>query len=395
MRVAYFHSIGGASGDMTLGALVDAGLPLDTLKQALAKLPVDGYRLSVSQERRGSVAGTRLLVETDEGTAHHKAISGLIALVAQSSLDEVIKERATRVLQRIGEAEARAHRISEGESVLHELGHLDTLIDVVGAVAGLHALDIQEVYASPLLVGSGIVETSHGPIPVPGPATMELIAEARAPVVAPSAHRSTAGELTTPTGAALLTTLASFDAPTMIVERIGYGLGSRDTPTLPNVLAVWLGETEAAPKVGGYQLLETNIDDSTPELLAYAQEQLLALGAADAWFSSIQMKKGRPGVLLSALVPAALEGYAAELILRETSTLGIRVRSVERYEADREVQTVACSVGTVPVKVKRLGSQIIGIAPEYDACRRIAQERAMPLAEVYRLVNDAAWQQIR
>ena len=393
MRVAYVHSIGGASGDMLLGALVDAGLPLESLKQALAQLTVDGFRISAMQERRAGLAGTRVLVEIDDRDAGPRAVSEFIALVAQSSLPDEVKERATRVFQRLGEAEARAHRTAEGEGVLHELGDLDTLVDVVGAVAGLHILGIETLYASPLLVGSGIVHSSHGAIPAPAPATMELIASARAPVLTPSISHATPGELTTPTGAALLTTLARFEAPHMIVERIGYGLGSRDDPTRPNALGIWLGEEERASKAEGLRLLETNIDDSTPEVLAYTQEELLSLGALDVWFSPIQMKKSRPGVLLSALVPMALEGRAAELILRETTTLGIRVRSVERYEAQREVREVECSVGVVPVKVKRLGQLVVGISPEYEPCRRIAQERGMPLAEVYRLVSEAAWRQ--
>ena len=394
MRVAYFHSIGGASGDMVLGALVDAGLPLDSLKQALGQLSVGGFQLSASQERRAGLAGTRVLVDIDEEGAGLRVASEFIVLVAESSLPDSVKDRASRVLQRLGEAEARAHRTGDGEAVLHELGNLDTLVDVVGAVAGLHILGIEEVYASPLMVGNGIVHSSHGHIPAPAPATMELIAEARVPILPPSALQPMPGELTTPTGAAILTTLARFEASPMTVERIGYGLGSRDVPTHPNALGVWLGEGEAAPKIGGLRLLETNVDDSTPEMLAYAQEQLLSLGALDVWFSSIQMKKNRPGVLLSALVPAALEDRAAELILRESTTLGVRARSVERYEAQREVMEVDSSFGAVPVKVKRLGHRVMGISPEYEPCRRIAQERDMPLAEVYRLVTEAAWKQI-
>ena len=223
---------------------------------------------------------------------------------------------------------------------------------------------------------------------------MELIAKSQASIVPPSPQQPMPGELTTPTGAALLTTLASFDAPPMTVERIGYGLGSRDDPTRPNALAVWLGERQEAPRRDGLRLLETNVDDSTAEMLAYALEQLLALGAVDVWFTSIQMKKSRPGVLLSALVPAPLEGRAAELILRETSTLGIRVRPVERYEARREMREVASPFGAVPVKVKRMGHQVMGISPEYEPCRRIAQERGLPLAEVYRLVSEVAWEQL-
>ena len=396
MRIAYFHSIGGASGDMMLGALVDAGVSLKALKGELAKLPVSGFRISARQERRAGLLGTRVLVDTKAGpnADQPRSVSEFIATINQSTLDDAVKEQATQVLNRLGEAEKRAHRLAKGEAVLHELGDLDTLVDVVGTVAGIHLLGIQGVYASALLVGSGVVKSSHGAIPAPGPATMELIAQSQASIIPPSPQQPMPGELTTPTGAALLTTLASFDAPPLTVERIGYGLGSRDDPSRPNALAVWLGERQDTPKRDGHRLLETNVDDSTPEMLAYAQEQLLALGAVDVWFTSIQMKKSRPGVLLSALVPAPLESGAAELILRETSTLGIRVRPVERYEALREVKEVTSPFGAVPVKVKRMGHQVVGVSPEYEPCRRIAQERGLPLAEVYRLVSEAAWKQV-
>ena len=396
MRIAYFHSIGGASGDMMLGALVDAGVSVEALKGELAKLSISGFQISARQDRRAGLLGTRVLVETEvePDASQPRSVSEFIATIGKSTLDEAVKKQATQVLKRLGEAEKRAHRLAKGEAVLHELGDLDTLVDVVGTVACIHLLGIQEVYASALLTGSGVVQSSHGAIPVPGPATMELIADVQATVIPPSAQRPMPGELTTPTGAALLTTLASFDAPSMTVERIGYGLGTRDDPARPNALSVWLGERQETPKGDGLRLLETNVDDSTPELLAYAQEQLLALGAADVWFTSIQMKKSRPGVLLSALVSASLEGRAAELILRETSTLGIRVRPVERYEALREVREVTSPYGTVPVKIKRMGHQVMGVSPEYEPCRRIAQERGLPLAEVYRLVSEAAWEQV-
>ena len=376
-----------------LGALVDVGLPLESLKQALTQLKVGGFRISAKQEHRAGLAGTRILVEIDKGNTGPRAVSEFIAMVALSSLSDDVKQRATRVFQRLGEAEARAHRTAEGEGVLHELGDLDTLVDVVGTVAGLHILGIGALYASPLLVGNGMVHSSHGLIPAPAPATMELIANAQAPVLMPTISDPTPGELTTPTGAALLTTLARFEAPQMTVDRVGYGLGSRDDATRPNALGVWLGEEVSASKSEGLRLLETNVDDSTPEVLAYTQEQLLSIGALDVWFSSIQMKKNRPGVLLSALIPMALEGYATELILRETTTLGIRVRTVERYEAQREEKEVECAVGIVKVKVKRLGHRVVGISPEYEPCRRIAQEKGISLAEVYRLVSEAAWRQ--
>jgi uncharacterized protein (DUF111 family) len=222
-------------------------------------------------------------------------------------------------------------------------------------------------------------------LPLPAPATLELVARARAPIIEGEGPR---GELVTPTGAALLTTLGRFERPAMRVESVGYGAGGRDPEGRPNVLRVWLGETEPAGK--RMRLLETNVDDMTPELLAYAQEALMAAGAADAWFTPIQMKKGRPATMLSVLCQEALESALVSLLLRETSTLGVRVRDVSRYEAEREVLEFESSLGPAAVKVKRLPGEAPRVAPEYELCRRIAQERGLPLAEVYRIVAAEA-----
>ncbi|PKB68247.1 MAG: TIGR00299 family protein [SAR202 cluster bacterium Io17-Chloro-G3] len=394
MLTAYFHSIGGASGDMILGALVDAGLDPESLNRELRKLPVKGLRISASQGQRAGLLGTHVTVSTPGRLREPPTISQFIENITQSTLEEADKEGAIRILNRLGLAERRAHRFWEATQVLHELGDLDTLVDIVGAVAGLRLLEIQEVFSSPLLAGGGTVQTTHGRIPVPGPATMELIAEAQAPVIPPTREHPTPGELTTPTGAAIITTLASFESPPLAVNRIGYGLGTMDFEEFPNAIGLWIGEHSTHTLVSDYRILETNVDDSTPELLAFAQEQLFTLGALDVWFSPISMKKNRPGVLLSALVPTALEGAASELILSETSTFGVRVRSVERYEAAREVRQINTTLGTVPVKVKLAEGRPIGISPEYEPCRSLALETGLSLAEVFRVVNEAAWKQL-
>ncbi|MBI4300854.1 MAG: LarC family nickel insertion protein, partial [Chloroflexi bacterium] len=270
----------------------------------------------------------------------------------------------------------------------------DAIVDIVGSVLGLRLLDIEEVYASSLPLGSGTVRAAHGALPVPAPATLELIAMAGAPV-ARERTGAPSGETLTPTGAAILTTLATFQRPQMTIESIGHGAGARETGDLPNVLRLWLGEKlEAAPSAG-LILLETNIDDMSPELLGFAFERLFAQGAKDVWLTPIQMKKNRPAVMLSVLAGADLEASLVEIILRETTTLGVRVRPVERHESRRESFSFESSLGTVSVKVKRLSGSPPIFAPEYEECRRLAMERGIPLQEVYRLVMAEAPEQWR
>ena len=393
MRVGYLHLIGGASGDMLLGAILDAGLPLPKLETELEKLPVSGYRLRTEATQRRGVHGTRVTVDVGKDERHW-GWAGFIAAIQESALSAEVKGEALKVFGRLEEAESRAHRVSVGEASSHldELGSLDTLIDVVGVVVGLHLLGVEKLCASLLPMGSGVMQTGHGSLPAAAPATLELVAMARAPVVAPPP--GVVGELVTPTGAALITTLAEFQQPTLRLERVGYGLGTRDPEGLPNALALWLGELEEADSEEGLVLLETNIDDMTPQLFGYVQERLLSLGALDVWFTPIQMKKNRPGVLLSLLLPASLEKAAVNLLFQETSTLGVRTRSVRRHEARREIREVETSLGRLPVKVKYLEGRTIAVAPEYEACRALALERSIPLREVLHRVEEEARAQL-
>ena len=390
LKSAYFQCIGGASGDMVLGALVDAGVSVDGLREALGRLPVQGFTLSCERARRGGVAGTRVTVDLDAEGRRSRRIPEFIEIVEESGLEPRVVERSCAVFRRLGEAESSVHGMPTDETVLHELGTLDTLVDVVGAMAGLEMLGVDQVYASPLPSGSGMVDSGHGKLPVPAPATAALFALARAPVVPPPSSASDAGEMVTPTGAAIITSLATFRQPPLKLERVGYGLGSRDPSHYPNVLALWVGEEEGASVIANLALIETNIDDMSGEMLGYVQERLFDLGARDVWFSPIQMKKNRPGTLLSALVPVDLESRAVDLVLIETSTLGVRVRPVTRYEADRESVEVPTSLGTVAVKIKLLDGRRVGVSPEYEACRRIAREKGLPLQEVYRVVEREA-----
>ena len=291
------------------------------------------------------------------------------------------------MLERLEEAEARVH----GEDhQLQELGDLDTIIDVAGVIAGLELLGIEKLYSSPLPAGWGVISTRKGALPVPAPATAQLMEMSGARVTPPRGPYLSAGELVTPTGAALITTLASFDAPPMSVERMGYGVGTRDNPDIPNVLALWIGETENTIASTQVSLLETNIDDMSPEIMGHVQEELMRQGALDAWFSPIQMKKNRPAVTLSVLCRPAMESALARTILRETSTLGVRVQAMSRYEAEREIVSVNTSFGLVRVKLKKDGGAILSVSPEYDDCREIAHRQGMPLQEVFRRVERDA-----
>ena len=404
MRIAYIQPIGGASGDMLLAALIDVGLPLDWLRTELAKLEVPGYGLGAGQETRKEVRGTRLSVTVEDRTRYSPRL--LLDTVRGSSLPQTVKDRSCSVLDNLWKAEARVHGEPAESLELEELGSLDTLIDVVGFVVGLERLGVDRVFAAPLVLGASEPPRWSGGYSNPAPATLELAAMSGAPVAEDRDIFKGAGELTTPTGAALITSLAEFRRPAFSVEKIGVGLGTKDPEKFPNVVRVWLGEmaippsplsqggTEGdfgfAPRQGNIVLLETNMDDVAGEVVGYVQERLFDLGALDVWYSPVQMKKNRPGVILSALAPAELEEAACELVLRETPTLGVRTRHVERYAAERRNVTLESSMGVISVKVKYVGGKAVSASPEYEDCRQIALDTGIPLQEIQRRAQEEA-----
>ena len=391
MRVAYIQSIGGASGDMLLAALVDLGFDLESLHRELSKLEITGYEITAEQQWRREVRGTKLSVVV-QGQARYSP-RGLLETVKNSGLSTETKAKAEQVLSTLWRAEARVHGEAEETLELEELGSVDTLVDVVGVLSGLAHLGVEQVYASALVLGAAEPPRWPGGYPNPAPATLELVAMAGAPVAADRAIYDGAGELTTPTGAALITTLATFERPAMSVGGIGVGLGTKDPEKFPNVLRVWLGEEAGSPTAdwqGDIVLLETNLDDVPGVVLGYTQERLFALGALDVWYTDIQMKKNRPGVILSVLVPQELEAPACELILRETPTLGVRTRPVERYVARRSSVSMDMDIGVISVKVKYLAGVAVSAAPEYEDCRTIALETGLPYQEVYRRAAEEA-----
>lgn len=381
--IAYLDLPSGLSGNMFLGCLIDAGWSVEALHRVLAGLPLppDRYTVRVDRVRRGGLRATLVTVEWGQDEPH-RSLSDILEMLDAAHLPPPVKEGARGTFQRLAEAEARVHGVPVEEIHFHEVGALDAIVDIVGVAAGLHDLGIERLYASPVPLGHGWVETAHGPLPLPAPATLELLAAAGAPLRPPPGE----GELVTPTGAALLAQYATFEQPAMLLRRVGYGAGHREF-AWPNVARLWLGEPL---HVGPMVQLETNIDDMNPELYAAVSERLFAAGARDVWLTPIQMKKGRPGVLLSVLAPAEFETTLARILLEETTTLGLRVVPVRRHEAGREMRQVITPFGPVDVKLKLVDGRVVGAAPEYEACARLAREQGVPVRRVYEAALAAA-----
>jgi hypothetical protein len=383
--IAYLDCYSGISGDMALGALLDAGLDLDELRRALRQLPVEGYRLEAAPLVSHGIGGTRLSVVLEETVQTHRHLEDIEALIGRAALGDEVKGPSVAVFRRLAEAEARVHAEPVAQVHFHEVGALDAIIDVVGTVWGLARLGVGELYVSPLPTGSGKVRSAHGLLPVPAPATLELARRAGAPLVPSTAE----AELTTPTGAALATTLGTFRQPAMTVERIGYGFGRKELPWA-NALRLWLGQpVGSTAQQDDVSVLEANLDDTTPELLGAAMERLFAAGAFDVYFTPIQMKKNRPATTLAVIGPVEREAALAALVLAETSSLGVRVQRMHRYKAERWSSAVETPWGPVRVKVKSLDGRL-SAAPEYDDCLRVAREQGVPLPEVYAAVRAAA-----
>ena len=396
-RIAYIQPIGGASGDMMLGALTDLGMPIEHLEAELGKLNVGGYRLEARQETRCEMRGTYLNVELEDKTRYSPR--QLLETVEGSSLSQPVIERSCEVLKALWTAESRVHGETPDILELEELGSVDTLVDVVGSVVGFEYLGVDGIHAGPLVIGNATPPRWAGGYSNPAPATLELIAAAGAPVIGDKPMYEEAGELTTPTGAALITTLAAFGRPAFAVDRVGLGLGTKDPAGFPNALRVWLGELAQAESASAVQqgevvLLETNLDDVSGLVLGYTQERLFAIGALDVWNTPILMKKNRPATLLSVLVLKDKEREATEVILRETPTLGIRTRQVDRYVAGRQMVTIETKMGPISVKVKLLDGKAISAAPEPDEVRRIALESGTPFQEVYQQATEEARRQL-
>ncbi|MBA2287740.1 MAG: nickel pincer cofactor biosynthesis protein LarC [Ktedonobacteraceae bacterium] len=387
----YLDCHSGISGDMFLGAALDAGLALDTLKEGLARLPLEGYRLELEPFHDKGIRGARFMVHLSEREQPARHLSEIVALLHASTLSPRVRDMALAIFQHLAEAEAAVHGTTIEEVHFHEVGAVDALVDIVGAAIAVDALDIARLYASPLPLTSGHVRSAHGLLPVPAPATLEILRR----VQAPWRPCPVEGELVTPTGAAILATLASFEVPALTIEHTGYGFGQKLLPW-PNCLRLCLGHAYGAASTGDeiaesdwVTVIESNIDNMSGELLGGLMERLLAAGALDVSYTPIQMKKQRPAILVTIICPVEEGDRLALVLLRESSTLGVRLQQVQRLKAQRSHEQVATPFGPMTMKIKRLGARVISAAPEYEECQRVAVERALPLEEVYTVVQQA------
>jgi uncharacterized protein (TIGR00299 family) protein len=378
-RVVYFDCPSGASGDMILGALVDVGVEVGALRGELEKLRVGGWTLVAREVRRGAFRATKIDVDIDHHAHHeHRRLRDITAILAASGLAPSIVSTATRIFTRLAEAEARVHGQGVDDVHFHEVGAVDAIVDVTGAAIGLDLLGADGVHVSALPVGGGFVEGAHGRIPIPGPGTAELL---RGFPVIDTAVRA---ELVTPTGAAILTTLASGAGrmPAMTIERVGYGAGSRDLAETPNVLRCFVGQAATGGGDETVAQLETTIDDMSPQLYEPLIERLLASGALDVFLTPVIMKRSRPGTVLTALCPPARVADLSRVLFEESPTIGVRWSEVTRTRLAREIVPLPTAYGVLPFKVARLDGRVITVTPEFAEVARIAREKSVPVREV-------------
>src|SRR2546426_4353939 len=378
MKVVYFDCPSGASGDMILGALVDAGVSLEALQAELATLGLPGWRLSAREVRRGAFRATKVDVHLEGAQHEHRHLGDIVRILEASGLAPAVVSGAVRVFRRLAEAEARVHGTSVDEVHFHEVGAVDAIVDVTGAVAGLRLLGAEAVHVSALPIGGGFVETAHGRMPIPGPGTAELLRNF--PVV----DTGVQAELVTPTGAAILTTLAASAGrmPAMTVERVGYGAGGRDLPGVPNVLRVFVGETAGDAATETVAQVETTIDDMSPQLYEPLMERLFEVGALGVFLTPVVMKRSRPGTVLTALCPPDRVGDLSRVLFEESSTIGVRWTEVARARLEREMVTIPTAYGTLPFKVSRLGGRVVTVTPEFAEVVRLAREKSLAVREV-------------
>ena len=413
MKIAYFDCFSGISGDMTLGALVAAGVPPEILTDGLATLKLDAeFSLYFEKAVKHGITGTRAIVEvhpahthTSHSDSHHahehehrhhhdhdhgpsRHLSDIFKLLDDSNLDGEVRDTAKRVFDRLAEAEATVHNTTKAEVHLHEVSGIDSIVDIVGSVIGLAYLDVDAVYASPLSLGRGFVKCAHGLMPVPVPGTMELLQGV------PIHQTDIPKELVTPTGAALITTLAQeFGVmPQMRLDRVGYGAGTRDLEQRPNLLRLCLGEktsnsdsqtTHHHAETDSVDIIETNVDDMSPEITGYVTSQLFEHGALDVFLTPIFMKKGRPATQITVLCPTTDRDKLIELLLTETTTFGVRLASADRIKLRRDFTQVETQWGIIQVKRGYLNGTLIKTVPEYEDCKRLAEQNSVPLRQIY------------
>jgi pyridinium-3,5-bisthiocarboxylic acid mononucleotide nickel chelatase len=395
MKIAYFDCFSGISGDMCLGALVDAGVSLKGIEKELGKIPVKGYRLESKRVKRSSLSATKVNVILNMG-AGKRATQGrrwkeIEGVVRKSSLTPEIKQKGLNIFRSLFEAEAKVHGTAYDKVHLHELGAVDCIVDIFGTLIGLKILGIEKVYASPVNLGQGFIMTSHGILPVPAPATVELLKKI------PLYSLSVKEELTTPTGAALLKGLSSGfgEIPLFKIENIGTGAGDKKLGNLPNVLRILIGEAPAMPvgrqAANPYQdnlvtVIETNIDDMNPQIFEYVMERLFDSAALDVFLTQVIMKKGRPGVQLTVICKREHRDELIKILMEETSTIGVRFYEACRKTLRRDIKTIDTEFGKVRIKTSKLGNSVLKISPEYDDCKKIAERFKKPLRDVLKKI---------
>ena len=380
MKLAYFDCFSGISGDMTLGAVVDAGCPLETLRDGLEGLEVPGWTISAEKVWKNGMAATFVRVTTEDQTKH-RSLSAILEILDKAPLSQSVRQNASAIFRKLGEAEASVHDVPLQKIHFHEVGAVDAIVDIVGASIGFRALGIEKFACSPLNVGGGTAKMAHGVLPVPAPATAKLL-EGK-----PTYSNGVPKELVTPTGAAIVAALCdSFGPqPAMSVSSIGYGAGALDLEGQPNVVRIMVGEA-AEKVVPGFDeeiaVIEANFDDMNPQIFGYFMEKALAAGALDVYTTPVQMKKNRPGTLLTLLCRPAETNALMSLVFAETTTLGARTYRAQRRTLPRETVKVQTRFGDVQVKLARVNGIIRHVAPEYEDCRKLATEKNVPLQQV-------------
>lgn len=390
MRTAYFDCFSGISGDMTLGALIDAGLSIKELKSHLSKLPIDNYNITAKKVKKNGIAATKVDVIV-KVRQKERRLSDIKKIINNSKLDKSIKNNSNSIFERLARAEAKVHKTSVSNIHFHEVGAIDAIVDIVGAVIGLHLLGIENICASSINTGTGFIKSAHGILPVPGPATAELLKGL------PVYSTDTKMEMTTPTGAAIISTLSKDFGlmPKMDIKSIGYGAGTFNSPDMPNLLRIFIGEMKNPAKEENTILLETNIDDMNPQIYEYVMDKLFASGALDVYLTPIIMKKGRPATMLSVLAKKDDAKKLSDIIFRETTSIGLRVQEIGRSKAERENKEIKTKYGKVRVKIAFDDKEILGINPEYEDCKRIAVKKGIPLKKVIEEIKKEAGRIVR
>ena len=389
MKILYFDCFSGISGDMVLGAMVDAGINIKAVKKELNKLDLDGYKLTTSEVKRKGIGGTKVDVIVDKKKhLHHTSYKDIKRLIERSKLAKKIKEDSLNIFKNIAEAEAKIHRTSAAHVHFHEVGAIDSIVDVVGAAICINLLNPDIILSSPINTGMGMVKTEHGILPVPAPATAEMLKGF------PSYSSDIKFELATPTGVGIITTMAksSNTMPNMKTNAIGYGAGSKDFLDSPNLLRIMIGEDYSTSEQDSITVIESNIDDMNPQFYDHIMNRLFKAGALDVFMTPIIMKKNRPAVKITALSENDSVNRLADILLSETTSFGLRMYKTERLKLKKEIKTIKTEYGNVKVKIGKRNSKIIKVVPEYEDCKKIAEEKGIPIKDIYEKVKASAKQ---